>query len=147
MQKYIKKNYQKNCQKLSKMILVIQFFWSPEEKWHFRPTHLIWHLVTLIAQTYCTRGVHTCVFCVFYRYIREKNRKKECIIYRKKERKTHFFFFFLEVFDIVSSKIFQIGLKWVYIFRKIFRIKIKNRKKSLCGPPVDTGVNNVPHAV
>ena len=82
-----------------------------------------------------------------FRKIREKNRKKEDVIYRKKERKTHFFFRKKEVFDVVSSKIFQIGLNEGYIFRKIFRIKIKNRKKSLCGPPVDTCVNNVFHAV
>ena len=82
-----------------------------------------------------------------FRKIREKNRKKEDVIYRKKERKTHFFFRKKEVFDVVSSKIFQIGLKGGYIFRKIFRIKIKNRKKGLCRPPVDTCVNNVFHAV
>ena len=63
-----------------------------------------------------------------FRKIREKNRKKEDALYRKKERKTHFFFRKKEVFNVVSSKIFQIGLNEGYIFRKIFRIKIKNRK-------------------
>ena len=82
-----------------------------------------------------------------FRKIREKNRKKEDVTYRKKERKTHFFFRKKEVFDVVSSKIFQIGLKCRHIFRKIFRIKIKNRKKGLYRPPVDTCVNNVFHAV
>mgnify|MGYP006329685343 CR=1 FL=1 len=82
-----------------------------------------------------------------FRKIREKNRKKEDVIYRKKERKTHFFFRKKEVFDVVSSKIFQIGLKCRHIFRKIFRIKIKNRKKGLYRPPVYPCVNNVFHAV
>ena len=82
-----------------------------------------------------------------FRKIRGKNRKKEDVMYRKKERKTHFFFRKKEVFDVVSSKIFQIGLKCRHIFRKIFRIKIKNRKKGLYRPPVDTCVNNVFHAV
>ena len=48
-----------------------------------------------------------------FRKIREKNRKKEDVIHRKKERKTHLFFRKKEVFDVVSSKIFQIGLRSV----------------------------------
>ena len=46
-----------------------------------------------------------------FRKVREKNRKKECIIPRKKEQKTHFFFRKKEVCDVISSKILQIGLR------------------------------------
>ena len=47
-----------------------------------------------------------------FRKVREKNRKKECVIPRKKEQKTHFFFRKKEVFEVISSKILQIGLRW-----------------------------------
>ena len=48
---------------------------------------------------------------ITFRKVREKNRKKECIIPRKKEQKTHFFFRKKEVFAVISSKILQIGLR------------------------------------
>ena len=76
----------------------------------------------------------------------EKQKKRGRYI-SKKRAKNPLFFRKKEVFDVVSSKIFQIGLKWIHIFRKIFRIKIKNRKKSLYRPPVYPCVNNVFHAV
>ena len=46
-----------------------------------------------------------------FRKVREKNIKKECVIPRKKEQKTHFFFRKKEVFEVISSKILQIGLR------------------------------------
>jgi hypothetical protein len=93
------------------MILVIQFFWPPEEKGYFRPAHLMWHIGMSILQTCCVPCVHTGVFCVFYRYIRE-NKKMYSI------EKKDYFWPFLTNFD----KFWQFLTNFVKIFDNFWQI-------------------------
>ena len=74
-----------------------------------------------ILKTCCARCVHTCVFCVFYRYIRE-NKKMYSI------EKKDYFWQFLTIFDkfwqILTNfdKFWQILSKFLTIFDKFWQI-------------------------